>query len=58
MNKKTIGILACVIVLVCAAVFGGIYATRNIGKSEKVISEESAEKIEENRRKNRTCFTG
>lgn len=44
MNKKTIGILACVIVLVCAAVFGGIYATRNIGKSEKVISEESAEK--------------
>ena len=44
MNKKTIGLLACVIVLVCAAVFGGIYATRNIGKSEKVISEESAEK--------------
>lgn len=44
MNKKTIGILACVIVLVCAAVFGGIYVTRNIGKSEKVISEESAEK--------------
>ncbi|MCI9422558.1 MAG: VWA domain-containing protein [Dorea sp.] len=44
MNKKAIGILACVIVLVCAAVFGGIYATRNIGKSEKVISEESAEK--------------
>ena len=44
MNKKTLGILACVIVLVCAAVFGGIYVTRNIGKSEKVISEESAEK--------------
>lgn len=44
MNKKAIGILACVIVLVCAAVFGGIYVTRNIGKSEKVISEESAEK--------------
>ena len=44
MNKKAIGILACVIVIVCAAVFGGIYVTRNIGKSEKVISEESAEK--------------
>lgn len=44
MNKKAIGILACAIVLVCAAVFGGIYVTRNIGKSEKVISEESAEK--------------
>jgi len=44
MNKKTIGILAGIIILVCAAVFGGIYVTRNIGKSEKVISEESAEK--------------
>ena len=32
MNKKAIGILACVIVIVCAAVFGGIYVTRNIGK--------------------------
>ena len=44
MNKKMLGILAAVIVLVCAAVFGGIYVTRNIGKSEKVISEESAQK--------------
>ncbi len=44
MNKKAIGILAGVVILVCAAVFGGIYVTRNIGKSEKVISEESAEK--------------
>lgn len=43
-NKKVVGILAIVIVLVCAAVFGGIYVTRNIGKSEKVISEESAVK--------------
>lgn len=44
MNKKMLGILAAVIVLVCAAVFGGIYVTRNIGKSEKLISEESAQK--------------
>lgn len=44
MNKKTLGILACVIIIVCAAVFGGIYATRNIGKSDKVISGENAEK--------------
>ena len=44
MNKKTIGILAAVIILVCAAVFGGIYFTRNIGKSDKVISGENAEK--------------
>ena len=36
MNKKSIGILAAVVVIVCAAVFGGIYATRNIGKSEKI----------------------
>lgn len=43
MNKKNIGILAVVIMIVCAAVFGGIYLTRNIGKSEKIISEESAE---------------
>ncbi|MCI8640113.1 MAG: solute-binding protein [Coprococcus sp.] len=44
MNKKVIGILSAVIVLVCAAVFAGIYLTRNIGKSEKVISQESATK--------------
>ncbi len=44
MNKKTLGILAAVIILVCAAVFGGIYFTRNIGKSDKVISGENAEK--------------
>ena len=42
MNKKSIGILAAVVVIVCAAVFGGIYATRNIGKSEKKITQESA----------------
>ena len=33
-----------VMILVCAAVFGGIYMTRHIGKSEKVVSKESAEK--------------
>ena len=44
MNKKSIGILAGVVVLVCVAVFGGIYATRNLGKSEKVISKENAAK--------------
>ena len=42
MNKKNLGILIGIIIVVCVAVFGGIYATRNIGKSEKVISEESA----------------
>lgn len=44
MNKKIAGILVIAVILVCAAVFGGIYVTRNIGKSEKVISEENAEK--------------
>ncbi|MCI8371761.1 MAG: VWA domain-containing protein [Lachnospiraceae bacterium] len=44
MNKKTIGILATVVILVCAAVFGGIYLTRNLGKSEKTISKENAGK--------------
>lgn len=44
MNKKTVGILIGVIILVCAAVFGGIYITRNIGKSDKAISGENAQK--------------
>lgn len=44
MDKKSIGILVAVIILVCAAVFGGIYVTRNIGKSEKTVSKESAVK--------------
>lgn len=43
MEKKKIGILAVIVVVVCAVVFGGIYLTRNIGKSDKVISEESAQ---------------
>lgn len=42
MNKHKIGILVVAVVIVCVAVFGGIYLTRNIGKSEKSISEESA----------------
>lgn len=42
MQKKKIGILAAIILVVSAVVFGGIYLTRNMGKSEKVISEESA----------------
>lgn len=42
MGKNKIGILAAVIVIVCAVVFGGIYLTRNLGKSDKVISQESA----------------
>ena len=44
MNKKIFGILMVVMILVCAAVFGGIYMTRHIGKSEKVVSKESAER--------------
>lgn len=44
MNKNSIAILAAVVVLVCAAIFGGIYATRNLGKSEKTVSKESAVK--------------
>lgn len=42
MDKKKIGILVGAIAVVCAIVFGGIYLTRNIGKSDKVLSEENA----------------
>lgn len=42
MNKRKIGVLVVAVVIVCVAVFGGIYLTRNIGKSDKAISEESA----------------
>ncbi len=42
MDKKKMGILAGVIVVVCAIVFGGIYLTRNLGKPEKVLSAENA----------------
>lgn len=44
MNSKTrIGVLATIFIVVCVCVFGGIFLTRNIGKSEKVVSQESAE---------------
>lgn len=42
MDKKKIGILAVSVIAVCVIVFGGIYLTRNLGKSDKVISEEKA----------------
>lgn len=42
MGKK-IGIVAASVVIMCVLVFGGIYLTRNIGKSEKTISKENAQ---------------
>ena len=41
-NNVTFIVIA---VLVCAAIFGGISASRNLGKTKKTISKESAEKI-------------
>ena len=40
MKKK--GIVIAVVVLAVALVFGGLYATRNLGKSSKTVSEEDA----------------
>ena len=40
-NNVTFIVIA---VLVCAAIFGGISASRNLGKTKKTISKESAEK--------------
>lgn len=42
-NKNYI-IFAVIAVVVCASIFGGISASRNLGKSKKTISKESAEK--------------
>lgn len=42
MGKK-VGIVAVSVIVMCVLVFGGIYLTRNIGKSEKTISKENAE---------------
>lgn len=42
-GKKN-GIIVAIFVVVAIAVFGGIYLTRNWGKTEKVISKEQAEK--------------
>lgn len=42
MDKKKMGVLIVAVVVVCALVFGGIYLTRNLGKSDKVISQDNA----------------
>lgn len=42
MDKKKLGMIAGLFVIVVVAVFGGIYATRNLGKSQKAISKEEA----------------
>lgn len=42
MDKKTIGIIAGLLAIVCIGTFGGIAATRNIGKSDAVVSKEEA----------------
>ncbi len=42
MDKKKMGILVVGVIVVCALVFGGIYLTRNLGKSDKVISQDNA----------------
>ena len=42
MKKKQIGIIVIIFAIVVVAVFGGLYLTRNIGKSQKAISKEEA----------------
>ena len=42
MKGKTAPLIG--LILVCALVFGGIYLTRNIGKSDRAIDKESAQK--------------
>ena len=42
-NAKKYGIIAIIFVVVAVCVFGGIYLTRNVGKSEKTVSKEQAE---------------
>jgi len=41
-KKNTVVIVAVILVVVFAVTFAGIYLTRNLGKSQKTISEESA----------------
>ena len=41
-NRKEIGILAVIIAIVAVIVFSGVYLTRNIGKTDTQISEETA----------------
>ena len=42
MNKKSLGVIAAIFVLVVVVVFGGLALTRNVGKSAKTVSRESA----------------
>ena len=46
MNDKKLGmgVVAIIFMVVVVAVFGGIYLTRNLGKSQKVVSKEDAGK--------------
>ncbi len=43
-KKSGIGGVAIIFIIVIAVVFGGIYITRNVGKSQKTISKEDAGK--------------
>ncbi len=43
-NKSKAGLIVIIFAVVAIAVFGGIYLTRNLGKSEKTISKEQAQK--------------
>lgn len=43
-EQKKYATFAVIAVIVCAAIFGGISASRNLGKSKKTISKESAQK--------------
>ena len=42
MEKKSFLAIGIIAVIVCAAIFGGLYLSRNIGKSQKTVSRESA----------------
>ena len=42
-NKSKAGLIVIIFAVVAIAVFGGIYLTRNLGKSEKTISKEQAD---------------
>lgn len=41
-NKKNYGLLAGIIAVMAIIVFGGLFLTRNVGKTERVVSAESA----------------
>lgn len=42
MNKRNYKVAAGIIAVFCLIVFGGIFATRNVGKSDKTVNTESA----------------